>query len=532
MIILLSLLLYYLVWIGYGRALARLLRISCQMSEALLFGPIALGTLAVVLNFLVPVSSAVSTVIAILGLLLFAITSEQTDRHFTSVLIALPLGLATFVPEHLFDSGAYGLPTMEWLMTERVAFGLVHLNINFAGNSLWFPTMAAHVPAGLGLAAAFSANTLLSLAFLLFLLENRRHKLTGAFALVLFVFFLFPEKLGGASKILYETFGSPGTDAPAAVYTLAALVLIVRALETRKLDLEILLLFALYSTFVKLSHATVFLSVGVVLWDFKYLKFKKHIRLLVFAGVLATAWVVRGAILSGCIAFPAAATCLNVPWTVLTKNLVEQNQWIKSWARSPGENPHVVLADWGWFWEWLVRTLKSAFFKNMLYMIIVGTVLSFIKRGTKLPKLSSRKYLLVSLALALIVWFFQAPDLRFAYGFWVGVSALIFSSALVRFFSFEFSQKWVVLMLVLFSLNARMVYPLQNLSEFLSWKFPRLPLVEVTTLKSQNDQNVFVPSNGTQCWDTKLPCLLIPTPNLIIETYAGYLFFRSSGAAP
>ena len=133
---------------------------------------------------------------------------------------------------------------------------------------------------------------------------------------------------------------------------------------------------------------------------------------------LLVGWMSRQAVLSGYPLFPLTAGGLPVDWRMPSAAVHELNRFVSSWARSPGDNPDVVLASWDWLHPWLRSHLGD--------LDLVGPILLLACVGPALASRSAaetrrrRAWRAPMLAMALpalpllVAWFFNAPDPRFA----------------------------------------------------------------------------------------------------------------------
>lgn len=155
--------------------------------------------------------------------------------------------------------------------------------------------------------------------------------------------------------------------------------------------------------------------------------------------VLATGIVmmIRDMILSGWLLFPASSLPLPVDWRVPDPD--SSRQWILSWARQPGSSPDEVLKSWSWLWPWVGRTATDWAVMASIGLVVAGVLLAWfmarsgLRRIDRGPRVTWRRLGLVlapSLA-AIAVWFWTAPDPRFAWGPILAVGAVSGGAALL-----------------------------------------------------------------------------------------------------
>lgn len=147
----------------------------------------------------------------------------------------------------------------------------------------------------------------------------------------------------------------------------------------------------------------------------------------VVASVLFVVMMVRDALLSGWLLFPASLLALPVGWRV--PDTTDTRLWMLSWAREPTGDPAKVLADWAWFRPWLGRALDDWAVRGALGMLVLFVVVVLVSRmsdDSEAPSTDSRclglpsrlawLLVLVPAVGTVIVWFWAAPDPRFAWG--------------------------------------------------------------------------------------------------------------------
>ncbi len=146
--------------------------------------------------------------------------------------------------------------------------------------------------------------------------------------------------------------------------------------------------------------------------------------------VLLGGWMSRQAVLSGYPLFPMTAGGLPVDWRIPTAAVHELNRFVTSWARSPGDDPNVVLASWHWFHPWL-RSHTGDLDLAGPALLLAGSVPLLARRSAEEVR-RRRAWRTPMLAMTLpalpllVVWFFNAPDPRFAMALlWLPPLALV-----------------------------------------------------------------------------------------------------------
>jgi hypothetical protein len=205
----------------------------------------------------------------------------------------------------------------------------------------------------------------------------------------------------------------------------------------------------------------------------------------------------------------------------------------------------VVLGNWSWFKPWLIRNLFAGGFDMILPLGISLSSYAWsiffpdkaMTRSISTIKLSV--FLLLSAA-SIIFWFLTAPDIRFAGAiFWILCSGVIL-------FVFGCSErlKKLLIFYVVFTLfysfflgpviNGKLEFIkiVANREGFvkafrelrINLKRPtglnkpegfyEAPVIETRTFITDSGLKLYVPKDGTLCWDAPLPCTPYPNSHL------------------
>jgi hypothetical protein len=135
--------------------------------------------------------------------------------------------------------------------------------------------------------------------------------------------------------------------------------------------------------------------------------------------VLVLGWMARQVVLSGYPLFPLTTGGLPVDWRMPTAAVHDLNRFVTSWARSPGDDPNVVLASWHWFTPWLRSHEGDLDLVGPLLLLGAGIVSALAGRSDE-DRRRRRAWRTPMHAMTvpplplLVLWFFNAPDPRFA----------------------------------------------------------------------------------------------------------------------
>jgi hypothetical protein len=135
--------------------------------------------------------------------------------------------------------------------------------------------------------------------------------------------------------------------------------------------------------------------------------------------LLLLGWTARQAILSGYPLFPSTIGRLPVDWRVPLSVVHAQNRVDFAWARWAGEDPDVVLRSWHWLGAWWFPRQRWQLDMVFPLLLLSCLVPSLARTGVRDRERSRRTapmlVVLVPSVATLVVWFFVAPDPRFAW---------------------------------------------------------------------------------------------------------------------
>jgi hypothetical protein len=384
-----------------------------------LFGLAVAGAFGTWLNFAVALSPAVSALIWVGGSFLFLARwrwlTEAFDLRDAPVLVALLAALA-FAMRHPFfqyDTNYYHLQALGWLTEGSIVPGIANVHFRLGFNSLWTVVAAAlEHPLAAGRSAFFLNQLPIVFAGQVALVGLKR-LVAGdrSFANLLLA--------GSVLPMASATFGIGGlySDYTLSLVVYLAIALWARAWESGPAFAQEAVPATLLSAFaplLKLSAAALPAAAAVVLVARrKSLSRAWWLRVTAAVAVAVVPWAVRGVLLSGCIAFPAEATCIGgLPWTVPAEKTRSVSTAIRSWAQSAVPVPG---GNWSWLSLWPDRIFRD-YPEATLLAVALGV-------GLVLWLLVSRRLAgsaAVALAMAgagTVHWFLSAPDPRFALGF-------------------------------------------------------------------------------------------------------------------
>lgn len=409
-------------------------------------GLAVLGVLVNVENFFSPVSRAFALGVLLLGWVLFVM---RVRRIAALLFKPLWIGLcvvwvgivstqAVFAPAN-YDSGLYHIPTIRWLVDSAVPFGLANLHGRLGFNSEWFSVSAglAQIVApfasrytALASEALFAVLGIAIIGALYKFVHGKTDDLPTVFLLLVGLVSFAPVVLGNLS--------SPSADHAVLLFALLLVYVFLRGINARTpsaflYEFWLSVLFAVTAVTFKVSVLPLLLiPVALLVIGYRRRLGLEHwqnlMPALVTTVVVLGTWMVRGVILSGCLAYPSSITCFSgLPWALPRLMVETEAIWIMSWARDAGNlDAAYVLGHWDWLGLWFGDLLSSGDYILPLIFLGIGFIACLLlwrqvySRSEFLPVL-----FLVGISLAgMIYWFVSAPNLRFG-STWFWIPALL-----------------------------------------------------------------------------------------------------------
>ena len=409
----------------------------------------------VITNFFVPLrSSAAITVMAIITAVAIAAAitlqirsgrstnTKSTSRTSVIALWAIPLVVAlifallaiahyTFVAVNQWDTGLYHLNAIQYAADYRVIPGLANLHDRLGTTNSHHLLTAFVSNSGWGidafrLSVGFFAFLFSFEAVLRLLVRRAPHRSMpsdrGLLVMLLASLGIWAFLLSNPDEVI--TSASP--DAVALLVMVAAGAYWIDAITTRRLEWAATALVVSSLAGAVRPQLWVFTVVGIVVF---LIALRRQPLQRTTTSIRAFGWIAasisalllittqaRDAVQTGWILFPLDRLPLPVDWRAFDP--AASREWIVSWARQPGASPGDVNDNWNWLPDWIVRNSAEWSIQLLIGLIAVSAVVTIFLRSRKDPLPSA---LVVGAAIApaiaaLIVWFFTAPDPRFAWG--------------------------------------------------------------------------------------------------------------------
>jgi hypothetical protein len=434
------------------------------------------------------------------------------------------------------DSGLYHFNAIRWINSFPIVPGLGNLHGRLAYNQSFFTYVAAlnfYPLLGYGRSLANSFLLLLTTwSFASFLCPVlKRPSLLAESHPLQYSSVLFAFPILGSLALRSNGLASPTPDLASTLLQLMMFVMLAQGIaawmkgegqqDHRATVLAILAATAITIKLSNFAFSAVIVSMCLAFsWRTSGDRIRGILRILVPASVVILVWTVRGFILSGYPLFPATIGHVSVDWAVPIEKVTDEANMVYAWARQPDTHWSNVLDSWEWFEPWSRR--MSSDVVGVIYPLVLAVVfciiavlslwLSFFKQRAW-PRCLEWA-ILPPVVIGLISWFFTAPDPRFAHAlFWCLSlsSVLLFLCAVQPLLK---QRSWMVVLCVVFiTANLHFIHDavyrvyrrniIQEVSSSGWHPIKTIPLIQKQTLSGLV---VFTPEQGSQCWDSPLPC--------------------------
>ena len=261
--------------------------------------------------------------------------------------------------------------------------------------------------------------------------------------------------------------------------------------------------------------------------NFHVIPWRLWLKLSWLPALLVTGLLLRNAILSGWVLYPAPIGRLPVSWAVPQDPLpplfgeaqsMHYYRAIQNWARIPGPDCHLAADGLSvWFPRWWTRNQGAWEFPALGLGLLLAVVAGLLGRWrTAAPPIGVA---LIVTTMNLLQWFLLAPDLRFGNAFfwiWLALAGvLLWGEATWRR---GCGLTMIVLTLLISWWIGIFKFPAQKPT---LWRMDHARSRKCSPVLLHNGQHpplyVWVPVRGDLCGDAPLPCTPDPCDNLCLR---------------
>lgn len=429
------------------------------------------------------------------------------------LIVVVFLITSSFDNSFIYDTLVYHFYSVNWANHYPVTPGAATLYIYLGVNQTYF-LYAAFLNALWGnYAGACAANGLLAMVICAEIIYSTTAAFKGEKKidfLTAFQLLFLPLCI----NVGVQNLSSPTPDIFVNVLTFKVLCDLIRciiAAEVQFQDIFLLAFYALFGMVMKLSFAGVGMGLLIMAlyWLVKTGQWKVK-QLWQSAGIfvlLVLPWMIRGIIATGYFGFPLPLFPLPVDWVTPKANVINFADYIKGFARTHLHTSEATEAahNYKWVGGWIKRMLVTPGAILPLCSLIAHYILFKIRR-TDTAKLN---LFLLPVGIALVFWFFMAPDIRFApFSFWA------LGLAPPAFLISGLNYKWLKAMpTVIFICACAIVWKNRNLDMQPIGDVPKIHKPAIFTTRSGLKINIVHDSPGEDIWalgDCRIPCSVFP----------------------
>ena len=275
----------------------------------LLLGYTVVGTIIFTLNFFIPTTSII-VYLVILCILIFSLLGIKDYQYiFILALISLLIYPITLKLNFSYDAGLYHLPYQNFLMSEKIIFGLA--NISRYGFSSIQDYMSSILITKNFIFNKFLIGSYLVIFFAFLYDLNSRNSILDKlilFSLIISIpfisryFTLFIFKTDLATLIFLTIF-----------YVFCIKYFFSENKDDKKNYFQVISLILATIIFSKSSGViSIFLFLVILYYHFKKFQFLKDIIVKnLFVIIISFFWIIKNLVISGCIFYPIEFTCFN-----------------------------------------------------------------------------------------------------------------------------------------------------------------------------------------------------------------------------
>ncbi len=538
--------LFILSSIGYGKFLRNIVFKDVSVlniGEAGLLGIFFLIIFSYISSFLFAHNSIHNIIVLSLGLFLFFLTKEKIELKNLNLLIFITIFSFSFflISKNHDDFPYYHLPFALSLSENKISFGMGLLNYGYRHHSsLLFLNSLTFLPVIKYF--LFNLPNYLILIFVNFILIDnllKNYKKKNIIFLLSLIFF-------SVINIKFTRLSEYGTDIAGQIILLVIIINFINILiNDKKIDkiyYNIFLLLIAIS--FKVYFLIYFILAFLVLYYLKINPLKKeyfNFRVAIFYFLFLAFFVAHNFINTGCIIYPMDISCVGERyfWTLDINEVKRSNLWLESWAKagaSPNfkvENLSEYVKGINWVQNWFNNYFVGKVSDYLLIIIVINLVVFFLfnkKVNLKKNFIIIQKMLIITSVIALTIWFFKHPSLR--YGGYLPITILITSLFMFFYSSINFKNNihkitkiFIVLVIIVFNLKniIRLDSEFNRNDQYQFNNFPYYTVInkEYKNLKINNIDYMYV-TDG-YCWATPTPCSNTPRKIRVIKNY---IFFE------
>lgn len=569
--------------IGYGRLLIGTLayiksfpNYSLSLSDYSLLGIFVVIALAMLGNFFIPLSDFSGVVTLSLGVILLILFHYQSNLFVTKerltslsimgfcVLLVIAkletsgiMNYQAYKTVFHFDTGLYHMPFLQWISSNSIPIGLANLHGRLGFNSSWLIFHSSWRSSWIGWSSlAIVEGWIWTLGIWIFgegLVNNWTTLRIGNRILLIALALIFFVNFG-----INQPGSVVSTDHASNIFALLTVVYFLQFTDAiteqnssgSQRGILLMTVSSCLAITGKLSMLPVslFPLIGFFVTARTRIMWKSLIVSLILSVIFFTLWILRNLLLSGCLVYPIAFTCLDqVGWGVGSQQAIIEKNAITGWARSPDSNYLKSLDNYDWLTSWFSRILDSPTIK-LVFILLLSSLILPIFEIFKLTHYQENKkniiknlgftLIILTAILGLLLWFLNGPDPRFSWSFLLLIAVPIIAFWLALFnvtkifdFLAKIFQKKITYYVLLALMVVLFMQRSSKLFDLAPWdKAPNVGFSQKTLPKT--GQIIYIPLKTSQsleiyqCWAIPLPCTYYFNDQLSMDTIWGHIIFR------
>ncbi|EMJ47123.1 LIC_10190 family membrane protein [Leptospira santarosai] len=522
------------LFIPLGSVVEKITKVKFQFTDRVFIGLSVTNTLVSFVSLFFPISGSVLLIFLIFCSILLCflrkslklVVSNLICKSFVLIL-TFPIVLFALIfslnPPMVYDSGLYHIQSIKWIQEYSIVPGLANVHGRFGFNPNVFTVFALTSLKDVFHQEIFSVNFTVYFILVLHYVNkiikiSKQEGFTSSFLLNLIVFVTILDQ--------FINLSSPTPDLISIVFPLYVFTNLPKDTNS---DLSLrdylpTIVLSSYTISVKLATVPLFLLALILMIRFKSER-KKLFWIISGITFILLPWLTRNLILSGYLIYPFPTIDLfDFDWKVPVDKVISEKLTITGWARNPGEGfyeaSRMSLRDWFPIWWKNLSLSNQVFVVVSILFPIVALAFKFFK-NVKLGFQTS--IVLFTSWVGVVFWIFLAPDLRFGKAFLViaTVSPLFYLNFKIGFHWIRISKSLSKIIRVFFlivilgflikgkvySRSKRFIQ--ENFSLLILPKKIEVPQnLDFKRIKIRNsDLDIFVPTEGDQCFDHKIPCM-------------------------
>lgn len=516
-----------------------------KFEEDGLFGFIIIGFLSVILNFFLPLSLLLNTIIFILILVLsffLGLFSQLNKNLLKKIFITSLIGFFLIIYSNVNrpDAWLYHLPYSKIINEHKIIIGIANLHARFAHISIFqyissFFNNYFLFKNGILIPIALVASFFFMFAYKEFI-KNFKLKTYRIYSYLVFLLLVF-------SLYAFNRYGEYGNDAQAHLYYFLFFIILLKSIIKKNYnEVTIIELFflSLFLFFIKPTFVLVSL-IPLIL----FIKNKKKIRIykslsFIIYSTFLTLWLIKNILTNGCLIYPLNITCNEkFFWKTydIQINSTENEAWSKGWPDF-NSNKEITQLEYSKNFNWLETWLENHFqfiakkvIPIVVFLLLNFLILYFTKSLRKNLYDNTYVYIFLFTLFFLLVWFVKFPLYRLGISqifiFLVFLSYLLFiqhintDKLLIFFKPLRFFLYFVIFVVI--SKNLLRINENLNNSILPSVYFSN----KTNVTKVYNEKNIFThykPAENNLCGYVESPCSHL-SKNLSLTKYLGFTIY-------